>query len=521
MKINHQDLSFILQKAAVKKIFLLAFIGVIVFIYVWNLNGLPSNVHGDEGEIALQALQIISSKQLIGTGWFDLPLLSFVPHAITMTLFGPTISAHRFASVLFGLCTIAVFYFFVKELFGKSIAIISIILLSTSHMWLALSRLGLSNTQAAFLLVLTLYLFTRAVTHHSTKYFILSGIFAGISMYSYYGVRILPILLGLFALRYIIPKSHRRKRVKNILIFITVSLIVFSPQMKFYLDNPISFSSRSNSVFVLSDNGKQWSNYNKKSNIEILSTQIAKTFNVFAGDNSTQYGYKGLLIDFFSLLFVITGIVYSFFHIKKFKYFFILIWSFLAILGQILTTIPTPIFLPRFVVGLPVIFIFGGIGAYLIWKKVSFKPMMRNIFFIAIFSYITIYNFEAYFIEYPTQVAKGVAGGGIHELTPRKISEFINFFPKNHTFYFLTKPFLGSGYGTIRFLAKNSTRIDLDPSLNPLSLPNIKADASFIIYPEYESKLTEIKYKYPNGFLKKYTNYFNGTEFITYTIYSE
>lgn len=517
MKINHQNLSSFLQRVDVKRIILVSFLFYIFFVYAWNLDRLPPNVHGDEGETAIQALEILSNNTgIIGVGWYDLPLLSFIPHSIGMIL-GPAIVGDRMGSVVFGIGTIIVFYLLINELFKKQIAIISTMFLATSHMWIALSRLGITYTQATFCLVLTLYFVTKGMEKHSAKYFIFAGASAGISIYSYYGVRIIPVLLSIILLFYLSQKSHFKQRIKNIVFLSITGLIVFLPQGIFYLNNPLTFSSRTDSVFVLSETGKSWSNYNDKNSIEILFVQTKKTLNIFVGDNSTQYGYKGHLLDIFSLIFIICGIIYSLIHIKNFKYLFILVWFFLAVIGQILTTIPTPIFLPRFVVGVPILFLFGAIGTVFIWEKLSFNTNLKSALFIGAFIFIFLYNFKTYFIDYPIQVAKGVAGGGVHELTPRKISDFINSFPQNHSFFFMTKPFLSSDYGTIRFLARGSSRFEIDPK----DLPAIKGDSSFILYPEYEGKIKDIQRKFPNGVLKRHYNYFNEIEFITYTVHSK
>lgn len=519
MKINHQSSSSILQKTAVKKTLLVVFSIFLISAYIWNLNGLAPNVHGDEGEAALQSLKLLyNNTGLIGVGWSDLPLFSFVPHAVGIILLGPTIAGDRIGAAVFGIGSIFILYLFVKEFFEKRVAILSVIFLSTSHMWIATSRSGLPTSQAAFCLLLSLYFALRGVKKHEMKYFILAGISSGISMYSYYPIRILPILLSLLFLFYIFQKHNLKQKIRNIFFFFIAGFLVFLPQGIFYLNNSNAFSSRSDTVFVFSEIGKNWSNYNDKNNAEILFIQTKKTLNIFNGDNSTQYGYKGHLVDIFSLVFILIGIVYSLIHLNKFKHLFILFWFSLALVGQILTTIPPPIFLPRFVVGIPVLFLFAAIGAAIAWRNLSFKPIIRNVLFILVFAFIALYNLKIYFIDFPTQISKGIAGGGIHELTPRKISDFINSYPRGHNFYFLTKPNLSADYGTIKFLARGSSRFEIDPQLEPIQIPSINTNSSFILYPEYEEKIKDIQNKYPNGELKRYTNYFKETEFITYTV---
>src|SRR3972149_11228600 len=86
-KTMEAKLKSIAQNPLARKFSLLFFLIIITPIYIFKLNIIPTSVHGDEGETALQAIQIVKGNVgLIGVGWFDLPLLSFVPHAITMAI---------------------------------------------------------------------------------------------------------------------------------------------------------------------------------------------------------------------------------------------------------------------------------------------------------------------------------------------------------------------------------------------------------------------------------------------------
>ena len=103
-----------------KLLSLLLFSIFIVFIYSWKLNLIPVSFHGDEGETSMQALDVLSGKTgLIGVGWFDLPLLSFLPHSITIAIFGRNMIGARMGSVIFGLLSLPFYYLLSKELFNK------------------------------------------------------------------------------------------------------------------------------------------------------------------------------------------------------------------------------------------------------------------------------------------------------------------------------------------------------------------------------------------------------------------
>jgi 4-amino-4-deoxy-L-arabinose transferase-like glycosyltransferase len=480
-----------------------------VFIYVYRLNSIPTSFHGDEGETALQALEILKGNAgLVGVGWFDLPLLSFVPHAAGMLLWGENIIGVRLGSVIFGLLTIPVFYLFVKELFKTRIAFISTLLLATSHLWIALSRFGTIYPQAAFLMIATLYFLFKALKTQKLIYFALTGIFLGLSFYSYYAIRILPFIMVIPIFYYLMRSGSSKKTLLQIGILIVSALVIFSPQGLFYLKTPNAFLSRTDAVYIFSETGRQWTNYNK-SDPEILLEQTKRTFNIFAGDNSTQYGYKGQLLDWASIIFLILGLAYVFRRITSLNHLFIIVWLGLSLVGQILTTIPPPFFLPRFVVGLPVLYILIAQGIDRFYLLVKIKGVsLANIVIAVIIIYIVGTNIYTYFISYPKQTA-----GDPNARAATKIASYINSQSSPYSLYFMTEPALYPGFGTLKFLTGGKS-LTLSATDSEQSI----GSTSYIVYPHRLPELSIIMKKYPNGKLMEYRDIDGRIQFYIYKI---
>lgn len=500
-------LQYILQNPVVKAIAIALLIIYCITLYTVKLDSIPTSVHGDEGETALQALDILHGKtDIFGVGWFDLPLLSFVPHALGMRLFGENIIGDRVGSVVFGLFTLPIFFLFIRQLFSFRIAAVATILLGTSHLWIALSRLGITYTQASFLMICTLYFLFKAFKARSIKNFIIAGAFLGLSFYSYYAIRILPIVIIPSIVFYIFNKKLILKNISHIILFLIAAFIVFLPQGIFFVKHPESFSSRTKTVFIFSESGKQWTNYNKTIH-EILFEQTKKTFNIFAGDNSTQYGYKGALFDYLTLFFLMLGLLYSIIRFSSVSVF-LFVWLSLAVAGQILTTIPTPIFLPRFVIGLPILYIFVALGI-----DVSIKFLIRKNLQLLSYTVIVItlafiirFNLLTYFSYYPKQIV-----GDPNARAGTKIAQYINSLPLSYTTYFLTHPSYGPGNGTIRFVSSNKNIINIE---NPFDYKiaynsnvlgaEIGSNRTYIIYPQYAYKFRELQIIYPNSEIEEF-----------------
>jgi len=496
--------------------------------YFYKLSTLPTSVHGDETETAFQALQIIQGGAgLIGVGWFDLPLLSFLPHAFFMLLFGQTIIADRLGSIIFGILVLPILYLLLKDFFDKRVAFVSTILLGTSHMWLALSRIGITYVQSTFFIASIVYILLKAFKTHKTIYFILGGAMFGLSLYSNFAVRIVPILTLVLFIHYFVTTKLTRKKILNITCFLVLAVIIFTPQGSFYLKNPGTFSSRENSVFVFSKMAKEWTNYTNMSNAQIILTQTTRAFNIFAGDNSTQYGFKGQLLDYLSIFFFLVGVSYGALKVKYFRYQFMFFWLLLAILGQIFTSIPPPIFLPRFVVGLPIIYLFISIGILKgseIISKLLIKHKYLHIIAILFIACIVFWNIYTYFVIYPKQI-----DGDPNARSATKIGYYLNTLNKNYTAYFDTMPTIWAGYRLIQFISPTGHKTDItDSDLNnmartPNRINQIKEmskvnDIAFVIYPEYNNSLKTLSNIFPNGQIITFKEIDNSVQFYIFKL---
>lgn len=470
---------------------------ILVFLlplYTVGLSSFPTSVHGDEAETALQAIQIVNGKAgLIGVGWFDLPLLSFLPHGLSMLFLGKTIVANRLASVFFGILSLPIYYFFLKHWFNKKLATIALILFGTSHLWISLSRLGLQYAQSTFFILVVLFVLIKALSFDKRWFFIASGALFGLSMYSYYGVRVLPIFVTFFFIRYLFTHYSLKHKLIRILLFSLAAIIIFLPQGLFYLKYPYTFASREKAIFIFSESAQGWTNYHKD-NLGVLFEQTKRTVNVLAGDNSTQYRFQGSLLDIFSIVFFLAGVTYALFKIKEYKYKFMFLWFFLALLGQILTSIPPPIFLPRFVVGLPVLYFFISLGIVKVIEKANLNKKMSIGLISFVVLIIVLFNLFAYFVSYPNQLT-----GDPNARAATKIAKILNSDYKYSTIYFYTSPSLYAGFSTLSFLSPGVKKINLDSTIKPKKMSIASHDKLvYVIYPQFKSLIEDLSslYKY-------------------------
>ena len=154
--------------------------------------------------------------------------------ALSMTLFGINEFAARLPSVLFGVLTIIITYFFSKKLFGKEVAVITSFLITFSIVEIAWSRQARMYQQLQFFYILSLFIFYKYANTREIKLgllTILSIVCAilthplGLSL-----LLIIPAYLALINIKYIrlnFKKEFFKKRVFGI-IFLVFSSIALS-----------------------------------------------------------------------------------------------------------------------------------------------------------------------------------------------------------------------------------------------------------------------------------------------------
>lgn len=465
-----------------------------LFLYTLKLSVLPSGFHGDEGETAVCAREILEGKMpFIGVGWFDLPLTSFWPQAVSFWLFGSTIFSARLPAALFGALTLFLFYFLVKNFSGQKVAVLATFLLATSHWWIALSRLATTYTQAIFLEITAFYFLFAGLKSKKPLHFILAGIFSALTFYSYLSARITILILAPFLLAFVFRQATKRRLFLTSL-FVLAFVSTFYPLGIFFLKHPGTFSSRTNTVFIFSRQAQESvrNDYPGKKSWEIIWGQTKRTFNptTSGGDNGGQYGYRGMILDPATLTFFLLGVA-TFLFFRQKSWLFVS-WWFLAtaFLGGILTTSPLPPFAPRLAGIFPVIFLFVAQG---IDFGLKFLPRKAYPFLAALIIFlISFQNIKTYFWESEKQ-----KWGDLNKYVATKIVSYLDSCP-NCEALFLTAPFLYPGFGTIRFLSPQAKTVGID---NPSAFTpsTVTGETLFIIYPAYEKKVTEIMAKNPGG----------------------
>jgi len=528
------------HKEAVIEISTLFIITSIAFyLRIVYLDIVPVAVHGDEGEMGMEALRVLGIGESLApfrVGWGPHPNLFYYVQAITIKLFGRNEIGLRMLSPLFGTACVPLIFYIGKMNWGNVAGFTGAWLMAVSHFHIQYSRLGLNNIESAFFMILFIFLILFAskiemdnsiiqggekykkniFNRHQTYFlYILIGLTAGIAQYFYVGSRlILLIAFPIFFYFYFQKKIN----ISQILVATLSFLIVVSPLGVHYLQHPNDFSTRLDTVSIFNpDNirNKYGENTNMVSGFtKIFLTQSQKNFQFFLkeGDISDFYYASVPGFDFITALLFWLGLGVILSGLMKIPEIIIFIWFVFGIIfGGIITN--NPPYGARLLITTSVVYIIAGVYSQRIWNdlKQVYKKIPNNnislmsvsaplILLLAITTFVINYN--VYFQLYPA--------ANINILSIKVTQEIIKEEPDNHIYLF------GEGnlyvrHGTIRFLAGVDKATDLKDLED---LPQIQKDGKGIIIIATPAKFEEFKQIqniYPDG---KMFNVFAGSKLV-------
>ncbi len=214
----------------------------------------PWILGGDEASGGLSALEWIRGERdnPFGVGWYDFPSLYFFVQSLSIRVFGQTIEALRLTSAMAGALTVVAAYWFLREAFGRWVALAGAAYLSAFHFHIHFSRLGLNNIWDGLFLTLGAAAFRRGWNRGSRFSFAIAGLAFGLAQYFYASSR---ILLLLFPLWLTVAALRDRKavvaRLPGLAIGLLGSVVVALPISLFYLAHPASFIAPYSRVSLL------------------------------------------------------------------------------------------------------------------------------------------------------------------------------------------------------------------------------------------------------------------------------
>lgn len=229
---------------------ILLIFGLAVFFRLYQLNAVPIEPFSDHAEKILDVYELSQGKTSIfferNTGR---EAFQFYWTLLIIKIFGTGFSFYslKLGTVLLGILTIPFVYQLGKEYGNVRVAIFALFLFGLASWPNIISRIGLRFPLYPLFAAPTLLYLTRGLRTHNRNDFILAGIFLGLGLHGYSPFRIVPILVVIAFLIYFLHAKTKENRIQAIwwlMIIVVVSVFVFSPLLRYWLERPDLFGYR-------------------------------------------------------------------------------------------------------------------------------------------------------------------------------------------------------------------------------------------------------------------------------------
>ncbi len=217
---------------------------------LYGLNRWPPGLYHDEAFNGLDALRVITGQRPV---FFEAnngrePLFIYLT-AASISLLGRSPLTIRLVAALLGTFTVPAAYAMAREWLGRRGAVLAALLTAITFWHVNLSRIGFRAVGLPLFSALTLCFLARALRRGRLSDFAFSGLFMGLSLYTYLAARFLPLVLIIWVLFSVL----RRRSVNwtGYAVLFTVALVIASPLLIYAVQHWDAFLSRSYQVSVL------------------------------------------------------------------------------------------------------------------------------------------------------------------------------------------------------------------------------------------------------------------------------
>lgn len=217
------------------------FLVIAWFLFTYKITEVPPGINGDEAHIGYNA-KLISMTGYDQTGRF-LPIFISNPEgrdwkqpitvysvALIYKIFGSSYFGLRVVSIIYVLVSSVLLALLLRNILGIKAVFLGLLIFITTPIIMIQAHLALENVAPLPFIILWLFFLNKYQTNkYRLRHLVLSGIFLGISTYSYYGMRLIVPSLTLMTVAYILflGKKRRSSVLKDIAGFLVPIIVIF------------------------------------------------------------------------------------------------------------------------------------------------------------------------------------------------------------------------------------------------------------------------------------------------------
>lgn len=214
-----------MQRSGIVKLFLI-FLSILFLsiLFTYRLTDVPPGINGDEGSLGYNAASIaktgkdsegrflpLFSKSRDSMDWKQpITLYSTV---LVFKLIGISYFSLRFTSFLIIIVAAFSIFYLIRELMGEKKAFFGLLIFLTTPIIMIQSHLALENIAPISFVSLWLLMLAKYIKRNDQNLLFLAGIFLGIGLFSYLGMRLIVPVLVFISVVFILHLNSRGKKI--------------------------------------------------------------------------------------------------------------------------------------------------------------------------------------------------------------------------------------------------------------------------------------------------------------------
>ena len=465
----------------------------------WQVARIPPEVHGDEGEVGMDAVELMTQQpfNLFTVGWYWLPRLHVLRHAAAMQVLGVNLLGLRITSVMLGAAAVLLIFGVGCQLWGFEVGVLAGLLLVSARFFIYLSRNGLHYIDTPVFSILVAYLAWRTWRELRLDLAIVCGLVLGLGIQTYYASRLVPVLLTLTWLLWF-AGSHRRhwlRRGQCFALIAVIALATAAPMAGYFWRHPADLWMRTIETSAFGAGGYEHLAFGYGTHdlryILLVQLQHAVTLFNYTSDSSLQYGYSpgGMFEPVCATLFAL-GIAAACAHPLWPRNLLLLLWIGLPVVAGGALTVDTP-FYPRIAGVVPFAVLAAALASHSVLSSVrevlprSVARVAPSVLALGVLAVVFSNNIRDYFFDYAPH----------HRHAPGvEIAAWIRSHGAGKTTYMIGGNNFFIKHGTIRFLSYGYATqdvINLDVTLQGSRFD--PATSLFIIMPQGKELIPKLQ----------------------------
>ncbi len=480
---------------------------------------IPTTFSGDEGAAGLSAVQFANgaANNLFTVGWFDFPSLYFALQSLGVRILGQTVPALRVVSALGGALTVVACYWLARVMFNIFIARLAALILMASHFHIHMSRIALNNIWDGLFAALAAFGLWYGWQSGRRFGFVICGLALGLGQYFYVTVRILPLLLLVWAAAaWLVERQRFQQRLPGLILSAYLTLITILPMGLYYARHFDQYMARIRPVAMTGNMSTPQATEAGASMAQVIFQQLTKAMGGFVFEPLRLLYDPGapLLLVSAAALFLI-GVLWALFN-PDLRYLLLLLPLAATIfIVAVSNNAPSS---QRYVLAAPFVVIFVALPLGLLrewldelWPQYSRWAAIPAIFMV---TWLLFADLRYYF----TQVySDGYILGGVNTLVATQVADYLQQQTSTEDVYFYGFPRMGyRSHATIAYLVPHVRGHDVEPDGGVPTPAIIRGTTQFIFLPERLQELQYVLSLYTQG---NYREFFNADNELLFAVY--